>query len=48
MKKIILLLTVILGSLVFQSCFCEHDLFGPDCGYHHHYHGGHHGGYHRW
>jgi len=47
MKKIILLLTVILGSLVLQSCFCEHDLFGPDYDCYHGYHGGHHH-YHGW
>ena len=35
MKKMILILSVILGSLLFQSCFCEHDFFGP--GYDHPY-----------
>ena len=29
MKKMILLLAVILGSLLMQSCFCEHDFWGP-------------------
>ncbi|MBQ3925655.1 MAG: hypothetical protein IKN44_05260 [Bacteroidaceae bacterium] len=34
MKKfIIILLTAIFGSLLMQSCFCEHDFFGPDYGY---------------
>ncbi|MBQ0046725.1 MAG: hypothetical protein KBT33_04325 [Prevotellaceae bacterium] len=47
MKKFILLLSVILGSLLFQSCFCEHDFFGPDYGHHGHYY--HHGGpHHGW
>lgn len=31
MKKfIIIIITAIIGSLLMQSCFCEHDLFGPD------------------
>ncbi|MBQ6964662.1 MAG: hypothetical protein IJP82_03095 [Bacteroidaceae bacterium] len=36
MKKIIFILSVIIGSLMFQSCFCEHDFYGPGYG---HYHG---------
>ena len=31
MKKfIIIIITAIIGSLLMQSCFCEHDFFGPD------------------
>lgn len=44
MKKVIFLLTVILGSMLMQSCFCcDHGFYGPGYGY---YDRGPHGGYH--
>ncbi|MBQ7142618.1 MAG: hypothetical protein IJR84_06135 [Bacteroidaceae bacterium] len=33
MKKLILFLAVIIGSLLMQSCICDYCLFGPDYGY---------------
>lgn len=33
MKKLILFLAVILGSLLMQSCLCDCWLFEPDYGY---------------
>ena len=35
MKKMIFLLAVILGSLLMQSCICEHDFWGPGVVYGH-------------
>lgn len=47
MKKIILLLSVIIGSLLMQSCICcDHDFWGPGYGHHdygHYHHGGYYG-----